>query len=96
MAIYQKFVDLDLTPRDLAEVFCEMSDEDQTQFFSEVGKVMDRWASHARDMQIHYIGGHLAECSCASPLGREFVTDLHDAMARKPTSPRADGEGEMT
>ena len=83
MATWTTTVECDLTPRELAEVFCAQNDEEQAQFFVEVAKVLDRWSPHARDMQLHYIAGHMKTCECVSEDARNWVREIATAMDRR-------------
>lgn len=38
-------IDVRPTPYELAEVFCNMCDYEQAQFFNEVGNISDEWDS---------------------------------------------------
>lgn len=62
------------TPRVLAEVFADMSDEDQAQFFIEVAEIACQWEQGANQgWQWSLVGGHLRDCSCSSPEARDIV-----------------------
>lgn len=69
----KKFVELTLTPAELAEAFSEMNDEEQAQFFIEVGRVFESWGVAARMMQASKIGAHLKTCACSTWEARETV-----------------------
>ncbi len=69
-----------LSIEELAGWFCEMTDDDQAQFFIEVGKVLKTWTTMARDNQPYYIGKHLAECECGTPEAREFIENIYKAI----------------
>lgn len=69
-------VEVELSAPLLAEMFCEMDDEQQTQFFCAVGRIMQSWPPLAREMQPHAIANHLARCECSSEEGRWFVREI--------------------
>ena len=69
-------IDIKPTVHELAACFAEMGDEDQAQFFVEVAKEMEKWGAFERDMQLNFIAGHLADCSCVSQAARDLVTSL--------------------
>lgn len=76
-------VEIDLSPRDIAELFCAWTDEEQTQFFHDVADVMAKWAPSARDSQIEFIGRHISDCACGGEGARAFVADLHASMTEQ-------------
>ncbi len=39
----KKTIELKLTPKEIAELFCELDNHDQAIFFNEVGKIMKSW-----------------------------------------------------
>ena len=74
-------VDMTLTPRQLAEVWCEMNDEDQAQFFIEAAAIIRTWPDiMGRQLQAMEVGKHLAECSCSNDDARELVRDIVAGM----------------
>jgi hypothetical protein len=80
--------DVTLTPEQLAHAFTEMTDDDVARFFDEVSRRLTAWSAHGRIMQAHFIGRHLAECSCGE-YGREFVREIYEAMAEAMTRPNS-------
>lgn len=64
------------TPEALADLFCEMDDDQQARFFVRCAAVMDGWGWGKREAQAGYIGEHLRTCACSSPAAREFVGDI--------------------
>jgi hypothetical protein len=76
VSIVRLSVDVDLTPAMLAESFCQLDDESQTQFFVEVAKILATWSTLHREMQTHYIANHLAGCECSSDGARWFVREI--------------------
>lgn len=75
--------DLKLTPRQLAELFCDMDDDAQAQFFVECAAVMEEWPAHARLMQLHLVGEHLRDCKCSTDEGRELVRNIFASMEHR-------------
>lgn len=73
-------VDIDLTPRQLAEAFAELMDEAQAQFFIEVAAIAQGWDGPA-GYQWALVGGHLATCACSTQAARDMVRDLADGIA---------------
>lgn len=73
-------VEIEMTPRMLAEAFCDMDDEDQAQFFIECAEIAKGWP-HAGGMQWHFVGRHLATCECSNEDARNLVRDIHHAMS---------------
>lgn len=72
----KKTVDLTLTAAELAEAFSDMNDEDQAQFFIEVGRIFESWGTANRIMQCSKIGAHLRECSCSTWEAREIARTI--------------------
>lgn len=72
----KKTIDLTLTPREIAEAFADMNDEDQAQFFIEVGAIFESWGVAERNMQASKIGGHLRTCACSTWEAREVVRTI--------------------
>lgn len=67
-------VDVVLTPLQLAEEFCEMSDEQQAQFFIEAARLGHEWDEGADPAgQWLAVGRHLRTCSCSTEAAREMV-----------------------
>ncbi len=71
-------VDLNLTPAQLAELFCQLVDDDQAQFFVEVGKIAAGWT--CATMQWHRVGRHLRDCECSTVDGRAVIEEIADGM----------------
>lgn len=61
-----------LTPRLLAEVFTDMSDEAQAQFFIDVADLAKAWDGD-QGLQWRLVGAHLRDCSCATEEARDMV-----------------------
>jgi hypothetical protein len=81
-------LDVKLTPKQLAEAFCEMNDEDQAQFFIECAAIAATWKVDPREMsggpgmQWWSAGRHLATCDCSTHEAREMVRDIADGAER--------------
>lgn len=73
-------VDINFTPRQLAERFCDLNDDEQTRFFGEVAQIMSTWKAHERDLQIQFIGSHLVDCECGSEGARELIAGINQSM----------------
>jgi hypothetical protein len=75
----KKTVEFSPTPYELAEAFCEMSDEEQAQFFVECAAIAEAtWSGEIS--QTHAIGRHLAKCHCATPEARKFVLEIAEGI----------------
>lgn len=46
--------EIDITPKDLARIFCDFHDEQQAEFFSEIGEIIKSWefGSYSFEMQM--------------------------------------------
>lgn len=72
---YSMPVTVSFTPRILAEVFAEMGDEDQAQFFIEVAEIAKTWED-VTFRQWYSVGAHLRTCKCSTDDARELVRSL--------------------
>lgn len=73
--------DIALTVQQLAEFFCQITDDAQAQFFVHVDRIMGMWdAPGSRCMQIKSIGDHLRECKCSTQGAREWIRELHECI----------------
>lgn len=70
-------VDVDLNV--LADVFSNMTDDEQAQFFIEVAKRFKSWGP-GWTSQAQYIGAHLKNCSCSTDEARELIENIAYAM----------------
>lgn len=68
-----------LTVAQLAEGFCELTDDEMAVFFEEVGKIAKTW-DHRGSMQWYNTGQHMRTCSCVTGIGRDVVDAIHDSM----------------
>ena len=74
-------MDIYLSAADIAEVFCELDDDAQAQFFVHVARIMGAWPEPgAATMQPYFIGKHLATCECGTEGARQFIRDVAEAM----------------
>lgn len=66
----------------VANAFCEMSDEQQAQFFIEAAKLATAWndGRGATGMQWWYVGRHLRNCACATEEARDMVREIVQSM----------------
>ncbi len=67
-----------LTPAQLAEMFCEMIDEDQAQFFIEAARIAATWPTKhgGASYQWYVVGKHLQTCECSTDDARSMVQDI--------------------
>lgn len=72
-------VTVDFTPLQLAEIFCQMDDEEQAQFFIEVSKIFSTWPGGG-GMQTYVIGRHLATCECSGEIARDLIRDIANSI----------------
>lgn len=70
-------VRVSLSPRQIAELFCEMNDEDQAQFFIETAAIAATWKTDmGTGWQWWRVGRHLLNCSCSNEEARELVREI--------------------
>ena len=77
-------------PKMLAELFCQMTDDDQAQFFIEVAKVMSTWVEglnhqtgsyqYGMDWQMRRVAEHLVTCPCGTQEARELIKTLAEGL----------------
>jgi len=80
-------IQLDLTPVQLAQAFCDLSDEEQAQFFIEAARIArETWQGPATFLQWREVGKHLAACACSTDDARELVRDIAEGMDAAPAS----------
>ena len=85
----------DLSVKDIAEVFCQMDDDAQAQFFVEAAKIMSAWPGViARSMQAQYIGAHLRDCECSTYEARDLIESIH--YAKPPGTPAISSNAESS
>lgn len=67
-----------LTPAQLAEAWCQMSDDEQAAFFVEVARLAEGWPGGGAIMQWHYLGRHLRD---NAPLAaRRIIEEIAGSM----------------
>ncbi len=67
--------EIELTPEQAAEIFCEWGDEEQAQFFIEAARIAETWDGPP-SWQWYRVGRHLHTCKCATPESRDMVQEL--------------------
>lgn len=73
--------EMKLTPRQVAEAFCDLDDEAQAQFFIEVAAIASDWTGGlGQDWQWWKVGRHLRDCSCATEEARDVVRSMADGI----------------
>lgn len=79
-------VDIRLTPRQIAEAFCELNDEQQAQVFIEAADIAKLWkGSMDPGWQWWSVGRHLSTCACSTDDARELVRAIaNGTMDDKP------------
>lgn len=73
-------VDVPLTVVQLAELFTNLDDEQQAQFFIEAARIMSGWTNGGWAYQAHLVGRHLRECPCSTIEARDLVREIATAM----------------
>lgn len=71
-----KSIEVELTPQDIAAAFCQMDDDEQSQFFVHVAAIMTGWCEEnpaAFYFQTNAIGSHLRTCKCSTEEARDLV-----------------------
>lgn len=68
----------------VAAQFAGLTDDEQAQFFEEVGRIMRTWdgqpTSWGSEWQQHAIGEHMASCKCITDVGRDMLRTITRAM----------------
>lgn len=64
----------------LAAAWCGLSDDEQAQFFEEVGRITEAWPNGDGDRQSWFIGRHMRRCQCISDAGRTFLRSIVSGM----------------
>lgn len=78
-------VETTLEPRQLAELFCALTDEEQAQFFIEAASVArETFTPMGPWWQWTKVGEHLRDCTCSTDDGRQMVRDIADGIASTP------------
>lgn len=65
-------VGVELTPRQIAAAFAELSDDGQAQVIIELAELAKAWDAGTID-QWYAVGRHLRTCSCGTEEARELV-----------------------
>jgi hypothetical protein len=68
-----------ITVDQLAEAFCELTDDEMAVFFEKVGQIAKTW-DMGGSMQWYLTGQHMRSCSCVTGIGRDVVDAIHDSM----------------
>ena len=69
----------EITPLLVAQMFAELTDDDQAQVFIEVAKIAATWDRHS-GMQWFAIGRHLRDCECSTYDARDLVRDIASGL----------------
>jgi hypothetical protein len=83
----------------LAVFYAGLDDDEQAQFFEEVGRAMLGWGEYKRDLQAGFIGRHIGTCACIGEAGREFLKVVYEtsreasSAAPQPLSARVEEQG---
>lgn len=77
---------VEFTPKMLAEIFADMSDEQQAQFFIDLAEDAKSWPTGGH-MQWYLVGRHLATCSCSTYEARELVAAIARGADQSTLSP---------
>jgi hypothetical protein len=65
---------------ELAQIFCEMDDDAQAQFFIEVARIFNGWPGNRGSEQARYIANHMRTCECSTEAARELVRGIAEAF----------------
>jgi hypothetical protein len=77
----RELLDSSSMPEDVAEEFCQLTDDEQAKFFTHVARIMASWPVVAGAVfQAHAIGRHLATCECSTEAARELIRNIVSAM----------------
>ena len=78
-------IDVTLTPRQIAQAFCDLGDEDQAQFFIECAAIAATWRegdpNALPSYQWHVVGRHLRTCECSTYEARAMVEEIAGGIA---------------
>lgn len=64
----------------VALLFCDNDDDTQAGAIETIARTMNEWDGNRGEMQLCYIGQHLAACECITDAGREWVRKLNAFM----------------
>ena len=73
---WETTVKVPISVRRMAEIFANMDDDKQAQFFVYAAEVFAGWGHYKAEVQAMYIGGHLRNCKCSTEAAREFVRSI--------------------
>lgn len=77
--VWEQSVTIDLEK--LAEIFANLDDDAQAQFFVHVAKIMMGWDGLAPMLsQAQFIGAHLRNCKCSTNEARELIINIAHAI----------------
>lgn len=75
MAVTRTVDLIDITPAELAEMFCNLNGEDQAQFFAEIYKISATWPGAGWCQQSYEIAAN------TGPKSREVILKLAEHVA---------------
>ena len=67
-------------PATVAALFAGMNDDEQAQFFEDVGRLIAQWEGTAGERQLWAVGRHMKMCACITSRGRDVLRTLVAAM----------------
>lgn len=73
-------VNLDLTPQELAQVWCNMPSQQQAAFFNEIADIADKWEGEFC-MQLQWI----TDEECLNDSGRAVMRQIGEYSAKAPS-----------
>ncbi len=76
-------INIDVSVRELAEVFAMLSSDEQAGFFAVVHETMNSWEPYQRDLQLTYMAERIRATPNASWLIEELHGDITRLRARK-------------
>lgn len=80
-------VEIAVTPRMLAEAFCDMNDEEQAQVFIEIAAIATAtWPGGIYGMQLYLVGRHLRDCSCSTIEARDIIGEIASGLSEQATA----------
>ena len=68
---------VEVGPKELAQAFCDLNDEQQADFFEAVGGIADGWSG---TMQFFMVGRHMKTCECVTQSGIRVIEEIHDGL----------------
>ena len=64
-------VKIDLTPEDLADIWCDLDSEQQAKFFNQVANISSQW-----DRDFPWQMQHITDESCLTAAGRDIMKTI--------------------